>query len=162
SVGLPVKIFGTNLTSLGFSEAKFGASVYSSLIISTTRYNLIEAVVPSDASSGPVMVKTSSGEATGPEFTLSTGGLKLLDWEVHQGLPEYQDLVAGKSTVVRLFLGSDAPGGCSFVTGALLQLLGPGGSHIRYTALLSQGGIPNNGWFCGMTKQVAQGGSIDI
>jgi ligand-binding sensor domain-containing protein len=161
-IGLPIKIFGTNLQSLGFSEVKFGNSVYSSLIISTSLHNLIEAVVPSDASSGAVKVKTSSGEATGPQFTLSSGGLKLLDWEVHQGLPQYQNLVANKSTVVRLFLGSDAPGGCAYVTGALLQVLGPGTNHTNWAETLTTGGIPNGGWFCGMTKQDAAGGSIDF
>jgi hypothetical protein len=161
-IGLPIKIMGTNLASVGFSEAKFGASAYSSLIISSTSHNLIEAVVPADASNGAVMVKTTGGEATGPSFTLTSGGLKLLDWEVHQGLPQYDHLVAGKSTVVRLFLGSDAPGGCAYVTGVLLQLLGPGGSHINYAQTQSTGGIPNGGWFCGTTKQVAAGGSVDF
>ena len=161
-VGLPVKIHGTNLASTGFSEVKFGGGAYSSLIVISAKHDLVEAVVSADASNGPVMVKTSAGEATGPAFTLSSGGLKLLDWEVHQGLPQYTKLVAGKSTVVRLFLGSDAPGGCAYVSGALLQVLGPGGSHINFAETLTTGGIPNNGVFCGTTKQHAAGGSIDF
>lgn len=161
-IGLPIKIFGTNLSSVGFSEVKFGDSVYSSLVISTSLHNMIEAVVPADATNGVVRVKTSAGEATGPAFTLASGGLQLLDWEVHQGLPQYQHLVAGKSTVVRLFLGSNAPGGCAFVSSAMLQVIGPGGAHVRFVETLNSGGIPNNGWFCGMTKQDAAGGSIDF
>jgi hypothetical protein len=161
-VGSPLLLTGTNLADINFTEIKFGNSAYNSQIIFTTKYNLIEAVVPADATNGPVKIRTEGGEATGPDFTLSGGGLKLIDYEVHQGLPQYTKLVAGKSTVVRLFLGSDAPSGCAYVSGATLQLLGPGGSHVNYAETLDTGGIPNKGFFCGVDKQHATGGSIDF
>jgi hypothetical protein len=165
-VGAPVKIVGTNLVSGGFPDIKFGDGEYSSIITFGTSPTLVSAYVAEDATTGPVRLRTDSGEATGPIFTVSSGGLKILDWDVHQGLPEYGPvgLISGKSTVVRVFLGSDDPNGaCAFVSDAVLQTLADGETTPHgYTVSLADGGIPNDGWFCGTDKQVAAGGSIDF
>src|SRR5690606_324112 len=123
---------GTNLVGTGFSEVQFGNSAFSSLIVFSTTHDSVQAIVPADATNGPVRLRANGGEATGPNFTLAPGGLKLLSWDVHQGMPEYQKLVAGKSTVLRLFLGSDAPDTCAYVSGVLLEIQAPGGQLYRY------------------------------
>ncbi|MBV7327073.1 IPT/TIG domain-containing protein [Chloroflexi bacterium TSY] len=162
-VGIPVQLQGTNLQSTGFPDVKFGDSEWQSLNISNTTYNRMDVIVPDDATSGAIQVRTTGGMGSGPDFTLIAGGLRLIDWEVHQGMPQYPR-VAEKTTVVRLFLGTNASdGSCAFLNRAAIQLLRQGSNTPRtFIAFLEQGDIPNNGWFCNSEKDPTENGSIDF
>ena len=164
--GIRVEIQGTNLRGLGLTQVQFGTSASSSLPVYSLAHDLLKAYVPLDATNGPVTVRTGADPmvATGPDFTVTGNGLTILDAEIHQGLPGYQHRIAGKSTVVRVFLGSDDPdGGCAFATSGTLYVLRLGQSTPKtYFASLEKGEIPNGGEFCGRQKQDAAGGSIDF
>ena len=157
-----IEILGTSLASPGFTEYRFGDGAYRSLNIIEERPGILRVRIPDDATSGPIRVRTPAGEATSAtDFTLGTGGFKIFGWEVHQGLPQYP-LVAGKSTVVRVFVGTDSPDGlCAYADHAVLQIL-YGAKFDAYFANLDNGGIANGGEFCNTQKQVSKDGSIDF
>lgn len=161
-VGAPVDIYGMNLDGPGFDKVRFGNSEFNSLIVLSQEYNHVRVLVPKDATNGNIQVKTASGTATSPEsFTLVLGGVRVFGWEVQQGLPEYP-LVANKSTVVRIFVGSTDPNQCVYITNAALRVLPFGGDIDTYFASIQDGGVPNNGVFCNTEQQFTRDGSIDF
>jgi ligand-binding sensor domain-containing protein len=153
--GTPVTIIGSNLDSLNPpTEVQFGDSAWSSLIVVNRNENDFEyrrqwIVVPDDATTGPVRLRTASGIAESDEiFTVAGGELTLVDYEIHQGLPG-TPLVAGKSTVVRLYLGtSSSEGVCAYATRATVQLLDPQNNLNVFAATENNGGVPSGGQFC--------------
>lgn len=157
-----IEILGTSLASPGFTEYRFGNGAYRSLNIIEERPGILRVRIPDDATSGPIRVRTPAGEATSAtNFTLGAGGLTIFGYEVHQGLPQYP-MVAGKSTVVRVFVGTNNPNGlCAYADRAVLQII-YGAKFDAYFANLDNGGIANGGEFCNTTKQVSKDGSIDF
>lgn len=170
--GSPVTIYGTNLDSLNPpTEVQFGDSEWSSLIVvnrneNDFEYNRQWVVVPEDATTGPVRLRTASGVAESDEiFTVAEGQLTLMDYEVHQGLPG-MPLVAGKSTVVRLYLGTSNPAGvCAYATRAAVQLLDPQDNLNVFFANQDNGGVPAGGEFCNTVTDpidYSAAGSINV
>jgi ligand-binding sensor domain-containing protein len=157
-----VEIRGSSLASPGFTEVRFGDSAWSSLAVLEERPGLLRVRVPADATNGPIRVRTPAGEASSTtNFARGAGGFKIFGYEVHQGLPQYP-LVAGKNTVVRVFVGTDNPNGlCAYADQAVLQILS-GADEWAYLANLANGGIANSGEFCNSTQQVSKDGSIDF
>jgi ligand-binding sensor domain-containing protein len=155
-LGAPVDIYGHNFDSPTPTDVRFGNGGWISSLITQT-HNHIQ--VHAAGTSGAIQVRTASGTATSTNsFTFGSGGLVLFGWEVHQGVPVGNLLVAEKTTVVRAFVGSDDPSLPAYVDGALLRIYKLGGT----TPELAHGSIPNNGWFKNKTKQFTQDGSIDF
>lgn len=160
-VGTPVRITGSNLTAPGLTEYRFGSGEWKS---TATAYNGMTVTVPISATSGFVQVRTPGGVATSPApFTVGAGGLTIFDWQVHQGLPSYPR-VAGKSTLVRVFVGTNNPQGwCAFANRGALHVLRQGSSTPNvYFATVENGGIPNGGKFCNDELVYYEPASVDF
>jgi ligand-binding sensor domain-containing protein len=155
-LGAPVDIYGHNFDSPTSTEVRFGSGSWVSSLITQT-HNHIQ--VHAAGTSGAIQVRTASGTATSASsFTVGSGGLTVFGWEVHQGVPVGVLLVAEKTTVVRVFVGTNDPALPAYVDGALLRIYKLGST----TPELAYGTIPNNGWFSNKTKQFTQDGSIDF
>lgn len=161
-VGGEVEIRGTGLASPTSTEYKFGNGAYRTLDIIEQHPGRLRVRVPADATAGPIYVRTPAGEtASSIIFALASGGFTTFGYEVHQGLPQYP-LIAGKSTVVRVFVGtSNTNGLCAYANNAVLQVKRGTTTH-TYQANLSNGVIVNGGEFCNTQKQFSPHGSIDF
>jgi ligand-binding sensor domain-containing protein len=159
-VGTRVHIWGTNLKSPTLSQVRFGSSSWRLI---GAQYNEIVTAVPTDATTGYVQVRTPGGTATSTTpFTVGMGGLTILDWQVHQGLPSYPR-VAGKSTLVRLFVGTNNPQGwCAYVDRAVLRVMRQGSTPNVYVATQENGGIPESNKFCNDEVVYSEPKSIDF
>ena len=124
-IGAAVDIYGGNFDSPTATEVRFGTSSWYALTISHT-HNHIRVCVPSDATSGTLKVRTASGTATSPAQFTAGNPLKIFGHQVHQGLPSYT-LVAGKSTVVRVYVGSSSSTLPAYVDRAELTVVPIGG-----------------------------------
>lgn len=104
SPGQAVTIYGGNLQMI--SQVYFTQSFTPAEIVSQDPYH-IQVRVPSDAVSGPIMLIDSGNNNifTDDDFTVTQ--LEILGAELNQGLAGYP-LIAGKDTVVNVFLGSSS------------------------------------------------------
>jgi len=163
-VGAKVTIFGHNFDTLtGVVEVRFGNSGWTTQLVSQA-HNFIEVHIPLDATTGKVQVRTVGGTATSPDiFTIETSTLQVFGWDVHQGLPGVCcQLVAGKSTVVRVFVGSTSAASAAYANRGLLRVWRAGIPIFTIDANVSNGGVFSGGWFSNTTKQVTRDGSIDF
>jgi len=157
-VGAPLDIHGHNFNSNTNTEVQVGSSSWHILFITQT-HSLVELSVPGDATTGKVRVRTETGTATSStDFTLSNATPVYLGWEVNQGLSQYPKLIAGKTAVVRVFVGSSTSSGPAYLSHARLRIY-PWGSATPYMFFAS---APNQGWFKNTTKNLAQSGSLDF
>lgn len=160
--GTPVMIEGSNLNGPGFEEVRFGSSDWNSLTLVEQDFRKLIVIVPGDATTGKVRVRTASGTAVSPDnFSITQGGIRLFDWQIHQGLPGYPG-VTGKSTVVRLFLGSTTKDACAYATRAVVHDLDPLGRHGIYINSLTEEDVPRFFTFCNTEIDYSGKGSIDV
>jgi len=157
-VGAPVDIYGHNFTSSTPTEVRFGTSSWQTLFITET-HSHIKLGVPGDATTGPIRVRTETGTATSSSnFTVSNATPVYLGWQVNQGLSQYPKLIAGKTSVVRVFVGSSTGAGPAYLSSARLRIY-PWGAPAPHMFFAS---APNQGWFKNTKKNLAQSGSIDF
>ncbi len=160
--GSPLRIYGSNLEDIGFSEVRFGDSAWNSLIVEEQDWYGLDVIVPADATTGPVRVRTQGGtHQSADDFVVASGSLQLLGYEIHQGLPGLT-LVAGKSAVVRLYLGSSNENVCAYATRAAVQLLDPNGGLTVFAGTEDNGGVPQYGEFCNTQIDYSDAGSITV
>ncbi|MGQ9567647.1 MAG: two-component regulator propeller domain-containing protein [Anaerolineae bacterium] len=157
-VGAPLDIYGHNFDSNTNTEVQVGNSSWHILFITQT-HSHIQLSTPWDATTGKVRVRTETGTATSStNFTLSNATPVYLGWEVNQGLSQYPYLIAGKTAVVRVFVGSSTSSGSAYLGHARLRIY-PWGSA---SPLMSFASAPNQGWFANTTKNLAPSGSLDF
>ncbi|MGC8837041.1 MAG: two-component regulator propeller domain-containing protein [Anaerolineae bacterium] len=162
-VGAPLDIYGHNFDSNTNTEVRVGSSSWQTLFITQT-HSYIQLSVPWDATTGKMRVRTETGTATSStDFTLSNATPVYLGWEVNQGLSQYPYLIAGKTAVVRVFVGSSTSSGSAYLSNVRLRIYPWGASApTMFYESISSGGVPNKGWFKNTAKSLAQSGSIDF
>jgi len=161
--GVPVDIYGVNFDSPSATvDVRFGTSAWVTGI-TPLQYDHIQVYVPPDATTGPVQVRNSSGTATspGPFSVVTAGGLVIFGYDVTQGLSCFQ-CVSGKSTAVRVFVGASSTTSPAYVSHARLRVWRAGVPLFTVDAAISDGGVPNQGWFSNAQKQYTRDGSIDF
>ncbi len=145
AAGIELTVMGANLG--GSSKIRFANNVEAPNNVPYAG-NQLKIIIPTNAASGALTLITDGGSvALSPSFALASlcpqrtnntcapsgDGAAI---EVNQGLPsDLFTLVAGKATLVRVYVGTSLAGANAAVDSGTLTISGPSGSTVRFATI---------------------------